>query len=276
MGERGAPDRRVDARCTSLSLRCMAARSESPGARWVELGDPPMHRREQWHGISLGVDACGFLWVGVCGLGHGHNPGVLGFARHAEQSLRPGHARVGLSNVTFSCIITRRHLGNQVSSHHHSFRQFRIRKPISTAPMPLGCGRTRLPDSYRNKTRNPTRLSVRTSVRMKDARITYRRRHSYRTKSNKVRPVKTPGKKPLVVRCTAMCGRGCLLLCGVPSTTLWHATFSRQCWPGFMRTVACCRIDMVAHGRSCVPFPPRRRQACRPLHHQVRQGPRLR
>lgn len=34
---------------------------------------------------------------------------------------------------------------------------------------------------------------------MKDARITYRRRHSYRTKSNKARPVKTPGGK-LVAR----------------------------------------------------------------------------
>lgn len=29
---------------------------------------------------------------------------------------------------------------------------------------------------------------------VKDIRITYRKRHSYNTKTNKVRPVKTPGK----------------------------------------------------------------------------------
>lgn len=34
---------------------------------------------------------------------------------------------------------------------------------------------------------------------MKDARFTYRRRHSYRTKSNRARPVKTPGGR-LVAR----------------------------------------------------------------------------
>lgn len=30
---------------------------------------------------------------------------------------------------------------------------------------------------------------------VKDVRTTYRRRHSYRTKSNKTRVVKTPGKR---------------------------------------------------------------------------------
>lgn len=42
---------------------------------------------------------------------------------------------------------------------------------------------------------------------MKDARIKYRRRHSYRTKSNKVRPVKTPGGK-LVARYITKSAKG--------------------------------------------------------------------
>jgi len=89
-------------------------------------------------------------------------------AAAAMQGARPLHTGLGASPAVpprrrrWSCLArVEAHLGHTLSS----------RSPLVLSPSP------------------------RTLAQMPDARVTYRRRHSYNTRSNKIRKVKTPGER---------------------------------------------------------------------------------
>lgn len=86
---------------------------------------------------------------------------------------------------------------------------------------------------------------------MKDARFTYRRRHSYRTRSNRARPVKTPGGR-IVARYIKKASAG--PKCGVANCNIRLQGLPRIRPSEYHRLPKCQRTVSRAYGGSlCAP-----------------------